>query len=167
MGTFAVQIAKSFGAEVTGVCSTGNVELVRSLGADRVIDYKVENFTKGSQRYGIVFDCVGNHSLSATLRILTREGTYLMVGEMSGRGLMGILARLAAALALSKFVSQKLIVFLARPNKTDLMVLHDLMKAGKVIPIIDRRYELSEIPAAIRYLQGKHARGKIVITLRN
>lgn len=165
VGTFAVQIAKSFGAEVTGVCSTTNVEMVRSIGVDHVIDYNQQDFTGSGERYDLLFDCVGNHSLSACLRVLTPKGTYLMVGEMSGRGLMGILSRLIRALILSWFVSQRLVVFLARPNKEDLILLHDLMKAGKVIPVIDKRYRLSEVSQAIGYVEGKHARGKVVITL--
>jgi NADPH:quinone reductase-like Zn-dependent oxidoreductase len=165
VGTFAVQIAKSFGAEVTGVCSTRNVDMVRSIGADHVIDYTQEDFTKRGQRYDLIFDCVGNHSLSACRRVLNPKGIYIMVGELSGRGMIGLLARLITALVLSRFVSQKLVTFLARPNKRDLTIMHDLMKAGKVIPVIDKRYRLSEVPEAIRYLEERHARGKVVITL--
>jgi NADPH:quinone reductase-like Zn-dependent oxidoreductase len=166
VGTFAVQIAKSFGAEVTGVCSTRNVEMVRSIGADHVIDYTQEDFTKSGIYYDLLFDCVGNHPVSACLRVLNPKGAYLMVGEMSGRGLVRVLSRLIRALILSRFVSQRLVVFLARPTKEDLILLHDLMKAGKVMPVIDKRYRLSEVSQAIRYVEEKHARGKVVIALK-
>jgi NADPH:quinone reductase-like Zn-dependent oxidoreductase len=162
-----VQIAKSFGTEVTGVCSRRNVDMVRAIGADRVIDYTRENFTKSGQRYDLLFDCVGNHSLSASRRLLNPKGIYIMVGDKSGRGMGGILARLITALVLSWFVSQKLVTFLARPRKGDLAILRDLMVAGKVTPVIDRRYSLSEVPEAIRYLEEGHARGKVVITLEH
>ena len=165
VGTFAVQIAKSFGAEVHGVCSTSNVDTVRSIGADHIIDYTQEDFTESGQRYDLLFDCVGNHSLSACRRILNPKGICIMVGDKSGRGMIGVLARLIAALALSGFGSQKLVTFLARPNKEDLTVVHDLMKAGKVKPVIDKRYTLSDVPEALRYLEEGHARGKVVITL--
>src|SRR5216683_943596 len=138
VGTFAVQIAKSFGAEVTGVCSTRNVDMVRSIGADHVIDYTQENFTTSDQRYDLIFDCIGNHSLSACRRVLNPKGTVVMVGERSGRRMIGVLARLITALVLSRFVSQKLVTFLARPNKEDLTIMRELMKAGKVTPVIDR-----------------------------
>jgi len=165
VGTVAVQIAKSFGAEVTGVCSRRNVDMVRSLGADQVIDYTQEDFTKSGQRYDLLFDCVGNHSLSASRRVLNPKGICIMVGDRSGRRISGVLARLIAALVLSWFVSQKLVTFLARPNKEDLTIIRDLMATGKLIPVIDKRYSLSEVPRAIRYLGEGHARGKVVITL--
>src|SRR4029077_6321324 len=165
VGTFAVQIASSFGAEVTGVCSTRNVDRVRFIGADRVIDYTQEDFTNSGQRYDLIFDCVGNHSLSACRRVLNPGGICGMVGDRSGRGMVGILTRLIVALVLSWFVSQKFVTFLARPSKDDLTIMHDLMKAGKVTPVIDKRYRLSDVPEAIRYLGGGHARGKVVITL--
>ena len=117
VGTFAVQIAKSFGADVTGVCSTRNVDMVRSIGADHVIDYTQEDFTKSGQLYDLIFDCVGNHSLSACRRVLNPKGIYILVGGPSGRWMIGPLARLIAALVLSRFVSQKLIMVLAKPNK--------------------------------------------------
>jgi NADPH:quinone reductase-like Zn-dependent oxidoreductase len=167
VGTFAVQIAKSFGAEVAGVCSTRNVEIVRSIGADQVFDYTQENFTRSGQRYDLIFDCVGNHSLSACRRVLNPNGICIMVGDLSGRGILGILARLITALALSWFTSRKMVTFLARPEKEDLTVMSELMKAGRVKPVIDKRYRLSEVPEAIRYLQGRHARGKVVISLEN
>ena len=180
VGTFAVQIAKSFGAEVTGVCSTRNVAMVRSIGADHVIDYTKQDYTqKGftksgqsyeqsyEQRYDLFFDCIGNHSLSACRRVLNPKGIYVMVGERSGRGMIGILARLITALVWSRFVSQKLVTFLARPNKEDLTIMRELLATGKVTPVIDRRYSLSEVPEAIRYLGERHARGKVVIVLEH
>jgi len=165
VGTFAVQIAKSFGAEVTGVCSTGNVEMVRSIGADDVIDYTQDDFTKLGRCYDLIFDCISNHSLSACKRVLAPKGKLIMAGDQSGRGMTGILARLITAVISSWFVSQKLMTFLARPNKEDLTIMHDLMKAGTLNPVIDKRYSLSEVPEAIRYVEKKHARGKVVITL--
>jgi len=164
VGTFAVQIAKWLGADVTGVCSTRNVELVRSLGADRVIDYTQEDFTRGAQRYDVILDAVGNRSLSAYRRALVPKGICAIAAGPDGRWL-GPLSRFLTALALSTVVSQKLIPFIARPNVADLTILCDLMKAGKVTPVIDRCYKLSEISAAIRYLEEGHARGKVVITL--
>src|SRR5260370_18770872 len=136
MGTLGVQIAKSFGAEITGVCSTRNVEMVRSIGADRVIDYTQQDFTKSGQCYDLLFDCVGNHSLSACRRVLNPKGICIMVGDKSGRGMIGVLVRLIAALVLSRFGSQKLVTFLARPNKQDSTRMHDLMTSGKVKPVV-------------------------------
>jgi NADPH:quinone reductase-like Zn-dependent oxidoreductase len=164
VGTFAVQIAKSFGADVTGVCSTRNVDMVRSIGADRVIDYTQQDFTKSGQRYDLLFDCVGNHSFSACRRVLNPKGIYLPVGGPSGRWKIG-LAGAIKRLVLSRFMSQNLIAFfLAKPSKQDLTVMHDLMATGKVTPVIDKRYAWSEVPEAIRYLEQGHARGKVVIT---
>jgi NADPH:quinone reductase-like Zn-dependent oxidoreductase len=166
VGTFTVQIAKSFGAEVTGVCSTRNAELVRSIGADHVVDYTRADFTKGEQRYDIFFDCIGNHSLSSCLRVLNPKGIYIPVGGSMGNWMIGALAQSVWALVLSRFVSQKLaIFFLARLNKPDLTVLRELLENGKVTPAIDRCYKLSEAAEAIRYLEEGHARGKVVITL--
>jgi NADPH:quinone reductase-like Zn-dependent oxidoreductase len=165
VGTFAVQIAKSFGADVTGVCSTRNVELVRAIGAGRVIDYAREDFTKGTERYDLILDCVVNHPLSACRRVLYPGGRYVIVGAPNSRWMIGILAPSIKALVLSPFVSQKLVVLIASLNKEDLTVMRDLMEAGKVTPVIDRRYGLSEAPEAFRHLEGRHARGKVVITL--
>ena len=167
VGTFAVQIAKSFGADVTGVCSTRNLDMLRSIGADRVIDYTQEDFTKREQRYDVILDCVANHSLSAFRQILNPKGHYIMVGAADGGGrwMIGLLARLIKALVLSCFVSQKLVMVGAKANKEDLTILHDLMQAGKVTPVIDRRYSLREVPEAIRYLEQGHTRGKVLITL--
>ena len=166
VGTFAVQIAKWFGADVTGVCSTRNVEMVGSIGADRVVDYTREDFTKGTQRYDLIFDSVGNHSLSACRRVLNPKGIYIVNGGPNGRW-MGPLTRGIRARMLSPFVSQSLVMFLTRRSKEDLAVMHELMRAGKVTPVIDRSYTLSEVPEAIRYLEEGHARGKVVITLGN
>ena len=165
VGTFAVQIAKSFGADVTGVCSTRNVDMVRSIGADRVIDYTREDFTKSGQRYDLIFDSVGNHSLLACRRVLNPKGIYIAVGGPSGRWMIGPLARGITAPVLSRFVSQKLAMVLAKPSKEDLTIMHELMETGKVTSVIDKRYRLSEVPEAIRYLEEGHARGKVVITL--
>ena len=163
VGTFAVQIAKSLGAEVTGVCSTKNVDMVRSIGADRVIDYTREDFTKSGQRYDVVLDNVGNHPLSAIRCVLSREGTCVMVG--APKELRPLLTRVLTAPVLSWFTRQKFVMFIAKINKDDLNVMHDLMAAGKVTPVIDKRYSLSEVPEAIRYLEQGHARGKVVITV--
>jgi len=173
VGTLAIQIAKTLGAEVTAVCSTRNVDLVRSIianqgannGANHVIDYTREDFTRSGQRYDLIFDCIGNHSLPACRRVLNPRGIYVMVGERSGRGMIGVLARLITALVLSRFVRQKMVTFLARPSQEDLTIVRDLMASGAVTPVIDRRYSLSEVREAIRYLGEGHARGKVVITL--
>jgi NADPH:quinone reductase-like Zn-dependent oxidoreductase len=167
VGTFAVQIAKSFGTDVTGVCSTRNVDMVRSIGADRVIDYTQEDFTRGEQRYDLLLDNVGNHSLSACRRVLNPKGKLIMVGAPNGVRVIDLLARLIGALVLSPFVSQKLITFIARSNEEDLTIVGELMATGKVTPIIDRRYSLSEVPEALRYLEEGHARGKVAITLEH
>jgi NADPH:quinone reductase-like Zn-dependent oxidoreductase len=166
VGTFAVQIAKRLGADVTGVCSTRNVDMVRSLGADHVIDYTREDFTKSGQRYDLIFDCVGNHSLSACRRVLDPKGIYIMVGGAGGRW-MGPLPRSIKALLLSRFVSQNLFMFLAKSRKEDLTMMHELLEAGKVTPVIDKCYKLSEVPEAIRYLEEGHARGKVIIALEH
>jgi NADPH:quinone reductase-like Zn-dependent oxidoreductase len=162
VGTFAVQIAKSFGADVTGVCSTRNVDMVRSIGADRVIDYTQEDFTKGTQRYDLILDNVGNHSLSACRRVLNPKGRFVIAG---GPKIGAILARALQARVWSWFVSQNFGFFAARITKEDLTMMGELMRAGNVTPVIDRRYRLTEVPQAIRYLEEGHARGKVVITL--
>ena len=163
VGTFAVQIAKSFGAEVTGVCSARNVEMVRSIGADHVIDYTKEDFTKGGQRYDVLLDNVGNRSLSECRSVLNPQGKYIMIGGESGRWL-DPLPRMIAARVMARFVRQEMGMMLAHVTKEDLTTLGDLMQSGKVTPVIDRRYKFSEVPAAIRYLEQGHARGKVVIT---
>ncbi len=165
VGTFAVQMAKSFGADVTGVCSTRNVEMVRSIGANQVIDYTREDFTKSGLRYDIILDAVGNHSLSACRRVLYPKGTLIMAGAVASRWMIGALTRGIRASVVSRFASQKMVGILAKSNKEDLTTLHDLMTDGKVTPVIDRRYGLSEVSDAIRYLEAGHAQGKVVITL--
>ncbi len=167
VGTFAVQIAKSLGAVVTGVSSTRNVELVRSLGADHVIDYTKDDFTASGQRYDVVLDNVGNRALLDVRRILNPEGKYILIG---GGGpdagpWIGVFVGPIKALVLSWFVSQDMSMFMAELNKEDLAILSDLMQAGKVTPVIDRRYKLSETAEAMRYLEEGHARGKVVINL--
>ena len=167
VGTFAVQIAKSFGAEVTGVCSTRNVDMVRSLGANRVLDYSREDSTKSGRRYDFILDCVANHSLSAFRRILDPQGSYIMVGAADGGGrwMPGVVAGLLKACVLSRFGGQKLVMMGAKITNEELTTLGELMKTGKVRPVIDRRYRLNEVPEAIRYLEQGHARGKIVVTV--
>lgn len=166
VGTFAVQIAKSFGADVTGVCSTRNVELVRSLGADHVIDYTREDYTKSAQRYDLIVDNVGNRSLLQVRRVLAPEGIYVMVGGPSDDPWIGAIATPLKAFLLSPFVSQEAVFLFADLNQKDLTFLADLMQAGKVTPVIDRRYSLAEVPAAIAYLEEGHARGKVIVRVQ-
>jgi len=167
VGTFAVQIAKSLGADVTGVCSTKNVDLVRSLGADHVIDYTKEDFAKGEQRYDVILDNVPNHSLSECRRILNPNGKYVMIGGggPNDSRWIGPFGRVINTMILSPFVSQKMGMMMADPSQKDLAVLAVMMQSGKVKPVIDRTYKLSEVPEAIRYLEQGHARGKVVITV--
>jgi NADPH:quinone reductase-like Zn-dependent oxidoreductase len=162
VGTFAVQIAKAFGANVTGVCSTRNVDMVRSIGADQVIDYTKEDFTQAEQRYDVMLDLVGSRSLSACRRALTPRGTYVVVGVRDMGRWFG-LRRQTKALLLSPFVRQRMRVFVVRHNREDLAVLKELVEAGKVAPVIDRRYTLREVPEALRYQGEGHSQGKIVI----
>lgn len=167
VGTFAVQIAKSFGAHVTGVCSQANVDLVRSIGADHVIDYTNEDFTRSAERYDLMFDCIGNRPLSACLRVITRKGAYVAAGVRPGGRWIGPLPHLLHVLVSSWFSSQHVVFFLARIKGEDLNVLKELIEANKVTPVIDRVYTLSEAPEAIRYLKKGHARGKVVITVQD
>lgn len=165
VGTFAVQLAKAFGAEVTGVCSTTKVDLVRSLGADHVIDYTRDDFADGRQRYDVILDIGGNASLSRLRRALAPKGILVIAGgETDGRWLGGS-DRQIRALMLSPFVGQKLGTFISSQNHQDLIVLKELIEAGKVTPAIDRAYPLSEVPMAIRYVEEGRARGKVVITV--
>lgn len=164
VGTFAVQIAKSFGAIVTGVCSARNAEMVRSIGVDRVIDYNTEDFTKGTYRYDLILDNVGNHSLSAYRRVLKPKGRLIIAG--GPKEIAAILIRALQARLLSWFVSQDLRFFGAKISQADLNTIADLIKAGKVKSVIDRRYTLNEVPEAFAYLEEGHARGKVVITLK-
>jgi NADPH:quinone reductase-like Zn-dependent oxidoreductase len=164
VGTFAVQIAKSCGATVTAVCSTRNVDLVKSLGAERVIDYTKEHFTDSTQRYDVMIDLVGTESLSDCRRALTPRGTYVLVGVKDMGHWFG-LARQVKALLLSPVVGQRLRVFVTKHNKDDLAVLKQLVETGTVAPVIDRSYALSDVPAALRYQGEGHAHGKIVIVV--
>jgi NADPH:quinone reductase-like Zn-dependent oxidoreductase len=165
IGTIAVQLAKSLGAaEVTGVCSTKNVELVRSIGADHVVDYSQDDFTRGGERYDLLLDTVGNRSLRALRRTLTRKGTLVLAGG-GGGPLVGPIPKLLAGAVLSRFVSQRIVTFVCKPNKDDLELLKELIEARKVTPVIDRTYPLAEAPEAIRYLEEGHARGKVVISV--
>jgi NADPH:quinone reductase-like Zn-dependent oxidoreductase len=167
VGTFAVQIAKSSGAEVTGVSSTRNLELVRSIGADHVIDYTQENFTQGAQRYDVILDNVGNHSLSDTRRALKPDGILVIVSGPKRNLWLGPMTRWLEAIMMSPFVSEELATFIAELNQDDLQVLGDLVRAGQVTPVIDRQYTLDEVPTAIRYLATGRARGKVVVNLES
>lgn len=167
VGTFAVQIAKSYGAEVTGVCSTRNVELVQSLGADHVIDYTKEDFTKTDQRYDVILDNVANHTLSENRQILTPNGRYVLIGGGSAneQGFFGALRLPLKALIYSKFVNQKMGMMMAQPSTQDLTLLAEMVQSGKLKTVIDRTYKLAEVPDAVRYVEEGHARGKVIITV--
>jgi len=165
VGTFAVQIAKTLGAHVTGVCGTNHVETVRSIGADQVIDYTKEDFTRSGQRYDLILDVAGNRSLSDCRRVLDPDGRLVMVGPGDGRRMVPIVARIFAAAVTTRLANQKILPFLARPTNDDLIVLKELIEAGKVRPVIDRTYPLRETAAAIRYLEQGHAGGKVVISV--
>jgi NADPH:quinone reductase-like Zn-dependent oxidoreductase len=164
VGTFAVQIAKCFGAQVTAVCSTRNAEMVRSIGADHIIDYTQQDFTKATERYDIFLDNVGNRSLSACRRLLNSSGIYIAAGGSTDPWMIRPLARMIAQLVLSRMGSRKLVGIFAKASQNDLAILCDLMKAGKVIPVLDKTYTFSELRKAIRYLETGHARGKVVIS---
>ena len=164
IGTFAVQIAKSFGAHVTGVCSTRNVELVRSLGAGRVIDYTREDFTQDSERYDLLLDNVGNRPLLAMKRVLKPNGRCVMTG--APKQMWKVFLRLFKAFAWPPFLRQKFKFFIANVNRADLTTLCELIEAGKVTPVIDRRYSLTQTADAIAYVEEGHARGKVLITLQ-
>jgi NADPH:quinone reductase-like Zn-dependent oxidoreductase len=166
VGTFAVQIAKAYGAKVTGVCSTRNVAMVSSIGADQVIDYTKEDFTEGSQRYDLIIDTVGTHSLWDYRRVLNPHGALVMVGALDKGPWLGPMWGSLKASLVSPFISQRFIFFLADLDQADLAILRDLMEAGKVTPVIDKTYALNEVPAAIGYLEQGHARGKVVIAVK-
>ena len=161
VGTFAVQIAKSFGAEVTGVCSTSKLDMMRSIGADHVIDYTQEDFTKNGQRYDLILAVAAYHSIFDYKRALSPKGIFVMVG--------GSMALMFQVLFLGPWISmtgsKKMGIVMAKPNKKDLVFMKELLEAGKVVPVIDRRYPLSEVAEALRYLEKGHARGKVVITV--
>jgi NADPH:quinone reductase-like Zn-dependent oxidoreductase len=165
VGTFAVQLAKAFGAQVTGVCSTTKLDTARSIGADRVIDYTREDFAQTAQRYDVIFDTAGNRSLSHLRRALTPRGTLVIVGGEEGGRWIGGTDRQLRALLLSPFARHNLLSFISTERKADLLFLKELIEAGKVTPVIDKTYPLSEAPEAIRYLAEGHARGKVVITV--
>jgi NADPH:quinone reductase-like Zn-dependent oxidoreductase len=165
VGTFAVQIAKVFGAEVTGVCSTRNVDLVKSLGADHVIDYTQEDSTQSGLRYDLILQLAGTRSASDCRRSLTARGTLVIASGESDGHWIGPVGRIIRALLLSPFVSQKLTSFNVKPNGPDLQTLKELIEAGEVTPVIDRTYPLTEVPDAIRYLEEGHSQGKVVVTM--
>ncbi|HEX6480533.1 MAG TPA: NAD(P)-dependent alcohol dehydrogenase [Ktedonobacteraceae bacterium] len=163
VGTFAVQIAKAFGAEVTGVCSTRNLEMVRSIGAEHVIDYMQEDFTKNGQHYDLIYDAVGNRSVSAYKRALNPNGTCVIAGFQN---LPRLFEHMILGPLRSKAGNKKVgLMGIAKPNQKDLVFVKEFLEAGKVVPVIDRRYPLREVPEAIRYLEEGHARGKVVITV--
>ena len=165
VGTYAVQIAKSFGAEVTGVCSTRNVDLVRSLGADHVVDYKKQDFTTSGKRYDLIIDNVGNHSPFALRRVLEPKGNVIIVGAPKHDPWIGMFLGIIKGMILSRFVDEQFVFFVAQLNQDDLTVLAELAREGKMRSVIDRSYPLGEVPAAIEYLAGWHARGKVVVTV--
>ncbi|WP_439427967.1 NAD(P)-dependent alcohol dehydrogenase [Micromonospora sp. LA-10] len=167
VGTLAVQLAKAFGATVTGVCSTRNVDLVRSLGADHVVDYTRDDFTRDSDRYDVVFDLVGNRSLRALRRALTPDGTLVLSGGGVYRGgsLIGPVGLLARGRLTAPFVRQRIVALATSPGRAHLDVLREHAEAGRLTPVIDRTYPLGEVPEAIRYLEAEHARAKVVITI--
>ena len=167
VGTFAVQLAKAFGAEVTGVCSTRNVELVRSLGADNVIDYSQEDFTKNGRQYDVVFDLVGNRSLGEFRSALTPVGTLILSGGgvSDGGSLVGPMGLMIKGRAMALFIKQRVLVPMAAQSTANLAALRELIEAGKLTPAIDRTYKLSEAAEALRYLEMEHARAKVVVTV--
>jgi NADPH:quinone reductase-like Zn-dependent oxidoreductase len=164
VGSFAVQLAKAFGAQVTGVCSTNSVDLVRSIGADQVIDYTQQDFTRTGRRYDLILEMAGNRSLADLRRALTPKGTLVLVGGSGGRWFMGT-GRTLRAVLVSPFVGQRLRSFLSKPRGADLVVLQELLEAGKLTPVIDRTFPLSETPEAIRYVGERSTQGKTVITV--
>lgn len=165
IGTFAVQIAKSLGAKVTGVCSTGNVDLVRSLGADRVIDYTKQDLRPDGQPYHLILDNVASHSLPDLRRLLTRDGTLLPNNGTSGGRWTGPLPRLARVMLIAPFVRQRLRLFVSSPNPDDLAALTELLEAGTVRPVVDQTYPLARAPEALRHVATGHTRGKVVVTV--
>ena len=166
VGTFAVQIAKSFGAEVTGVCSTRNVDIVQSIGADHVIDYTQEDFTRSGQRYDLMLDIAGNRSWSECTRVLADKATLVVVGgPKGGNHWLGPLGHFAGVWLASLVGSRRVVLFIAKFNKADLVLLAQLLEAGTMTPVIDRRYTLSEVPDALMYLGDGHAQGKVVIAV--
>jgi NADPH:quinone reductase-like Zn-dependent oxidoreductase len=167
VGTFGVQIAKSFGAEVTGVTSTRNIDLVRSIGADHVIDYTQEDFTKSVQRFDLILDCVGNHTFSECRRVLNPNGKVIGAGGTTDNWMLKPISRLITSTLQSIFVSQKPVSILAKMNQADLSTVGELLTSGKVKPVVDRRCKLHEVPDAMRYLEEGHARGKVMMVLES
>jgi NADPH:quinone reductase-like Zn-dependent oxidoreductase len=165
VGTYAVQIAKSFGAEVTGVCSTRNVEMVRMLGADHVIDYTKEDFTEGAQRYDVILDNIGNHGFTDLDDVMKADGTIVIVGGTKDEPFLGPIKRVLWSKIVQPFIDPQIAFFLARVNKADLELLAGLVREGKMKTVIDKRYPLEETGAALEYLGGGHARGKVVVTV--
>jgi len=165
VGTFAVQIGRSFGAEVTGVCSGSNASLVRSIGADHVVDYTTEDFTRAGSRYDVILDLIGNRSPSEFRRVLAPRGTYIASFGQPEHRWIGPMAQLLRTLTLSRFVGQKMVTFVAKATTEDLVVLKDLIEGGTVTPVVDRTYPLSETAEALRYLEIGHARGKVVVVV--
>ena len=165
VGTFGVQIAKALGAKVTGVTSTRNLDLVRSIGADDVTDYTKQDFTKANGRFDLILDCVGNHSFSECRRVLNPAGKLVAAGGKTDNWMVMPIARMVAAMVQSIFVSQKYLSIFANMNQADLLVINELLTSGKVTPVIDRTCTLDEVPEAIRYLEQGHARGKVVMSL--
>ncbi len=165
VGTFGVQIAKSFGAEVTGVTSTRNVELVRSIGADHVIDYTKEDFTKSEQRFDLILDCVGNHTFAECRCVLNANGKVIGAGGTTDNWMLKPISRMITSTLQSIFVSQKPVSIFAKMNQADLLLMNELLLSGKVKPVIDRCCRLKEVPDAMRYLEEGHARGKVLLTV--
>ncbi|WP_415923128.1 NAD(P)-dependent alcohol dehydrogenase [Steroidobacter sp.] len=165
VGTFAVQIAKALGAQVTGVCSTKNVELVQSLGADQVVDYKKKDFTQSNERYDLIVDNVGNHSPLALRRALEPHGTVVIVGAPKDGPWIGMFWGVIRGLVLSWLVDEKFVFFVADLNQNDLNWLANLAHEGRMTAVIDREFALNEVPAAIEYLASWHARGKVIVRL--
>lgn len=165
VGTFAVQIAKIFGAHVTGVCSTRNLELVRSIGADEVIDYTWHDFTKNDERYDLILDCVGNHPFSECRRVLNPKGRFVVIGMLHDATMTVLMGHLANALFLSMFGSQKVVWFMGKASQADLTLYGELISAGKVRPVIEKTYPLNETAAAMRHVEEGHARGKVLVTI--
>jgi NADPH:quinone reductase-like Zn-dependent oxidoreductase len=165
VGTFAVQIAKALGAEVTAVCSTKNVDLARSLGADHVVDYTREDFTRSGRRFDLMLDIAGSKSWSQCRRVLEPQATLVLIGAPKGSAFMGPLSHIARARLASVRGRQKLVFFVAKPNKRDLQALGELLDTGKVRAVVERRYELGEIADALRYMGEGHVQGKLVVTI--
>jgi len=163
VGTFAVQVAKTFGAEVTGVCSGANAEMVMSISADKVIDYAQEDFTKGAERYDIILECVGNKPFSECRRVLTPEGRYVIVGGGHDITMTTIMFSALKTLAASSVSKQKAVMFIAKSNQEDLAFLAEMIATGKMTSVIERIYKLEETPEAVAHLERGHARGKLVI----